>query len=82
MDFSLPPELEDYRQRVRAFVDRELIPLEADRANYDDHENIDAALLDRVRAKAREAGLWALQMPRSAAARACRWWAWPPATKR
>ncbi|MFY3330584.1 acyl-CoA dehydrogenase family protein [Achromobacter xylosoxidans] len=64
MDFSLPPELEDYRQRVRAFVDRELIPLEADRANYDDHENIDAALLDRVRAKAREAGLWALQMPR------------------
>ena len=64
MDFSLPPELEDYRQRVRAFVDRELIPLEADRANYDDHENIDGALLDRVRAKAREAGLWALQMPR------------------
>ena len=37
MDFSLPPELEDYRQRVRAFVDRELIPLEADRANYDAH---------------------------------------------
>lgn len=64
MDFSLPPELEDYRRRVRDFVDRELIPLEADRANYDDHENIAEAALERARARVREAGLWALQMPR------------------
>src|SRR5690606_25533942 len=64
MDFSLPPELEDYRARVRRFVDAELIPLEADRANYDAHENIDEAALQAVRAKVREAGLWALQMPR------------------
>ncbi len=64
MDFSLPPELEDYRRRVRDFVDRELIPLEADRSNYDDHENIAEATLERMRARVREAGLWALQMPR------------------
>lgn len=64
MDFSLPPELEDYRRRVRDFVDRELIPLEADRSNYDDHENIADAALERMRARVREAGLWALQMPR------------------
>jgi len=64
MDFSLPPELENYRRRVRDFVDRELIPLEADRANYDDHENIADAALERMRARVREAGLWALQMPR------------------
>lgn len=64
MDFSLPPELEDYRRRVRDFVDRELIPLEADRANYDDHENIADAALERMRARVRDAGLWALQMPR------------------
>jgi acyl-CoA dehydrogenase len=64
MDFSLPPELEDYRRRVRDLVDRELIPLEADRANYDDHENIAEAALERARARVREAGLWALQMPR------------------
>ncbi|QKQ50293.1 MULTISPECIES: acyl-CoA dehydrogenase family protein [Achromobacter] len=64
MDFSLPPELEHYRRRVRDFVDRELIPLEADRANYDDHENIADAALERMRARVREAGLWALQMPR------------------
>lgn len=64
MDFSLPSELEDYRTRVRDFVDRELIPLEADRANYDAHENIDEKVLEGARARAREAGLWALQMPR------------------
>jgi len=64
MDFSLPPELEDYRSRVRRFVDEELIPLEADPGNFDDHENIAEPVLERARAKVREAGLWALQMPR------------------
>lgn len=64
MDFSLPPEHKDYAVRVREFVDRELIPLEADRANYDEHDNINEAALERMRARVREAGLWALQMPR------------------
>ncbi|KRC71675.1 (R)-benzylsuccinyl-CoA dehydrogenase [compost metagenome] len=64
MDFSLPPEHKDYALRVREFVDRELIPLEADRANYDEHDNINEAALERMRARVREAGLWALQMPR------------------
>ena len=40
MDFALPPEIDDYRTRIRAFVDAHIIPLEADRANYDEHENI------------------------------------------
>ena len=40
MDFVLPPEVEDYRVRIRRFVDERLIPIEADRANYDEHENI------------------------------------------
>ena len=65
MDFSLSPEIENYRQRVRAFVDSHVIPLEADRANYDDHENIRQDVLDQTRAKARAEGLWAFQMPRS-----------------
>ncbi|ANN76241.1 acyl-CoA dehydrogenase family protein [Bordetella flabilis] len=64
MDFSLPPEIESYRARVRDFVDTVLIPLEADRANYDEHENIAEPALQRVRARVKEAGLWALQMPR------------------
>ena len=66
MDFTLTPEVEDYRKRVRAFVDAEIIPLEADRANYDAHGNIaEGPLPEAVRAKAKAAGLWAPQMPPS-----------------
>ncbi len=64
MDFVLPPEIEDYRGRIRRFVDERLIPLEADRANYDEHENIAPAVLERLRAAAKAEGLWALQMPK------------------
>ena len=64
MDFTLPPDIEDYRLRVRDFVDEHIIPLEADRGNYDDKENIAKPILDAVRAKAKTAGLWALQMPK------------------
>ena len=64
MDFRLPPEIEDTRLKVRDFVAREILPLEADRANYDDNENIARPLLGEVRAKVKAAGLWALQMPR------------------
>ena len=65
MDFSLPPDIEDVRRRVREFVDERLIPLESDRANYDEHENIHPEVLKRLRAEAKAAGLWALQMPKS-----------------
>ena len=65
MDFSLPAEIEDYRQRIRAFVEAELIPLEADPANYDAHENIAPDVLERMKARAKDAGLWSLQMPRA-----------------
>ena len=63
MDFALPPEIEDLRQRIRAFVAAEILPLEADPAAYDEHENIRLDLLEDLRAKARAQGLWALQMP-------------------
>ena len=63
MDFSLPKELEDLRQRVKAFVADEIMPVEADRANFDAHENIGEAPLQALRAKAKAAGLWAPQMP-------------------
>jgi acyl-CoA dehydrogenase len=64
MDFTLPPEIEDYRARIRTFVDTHIIPLEVDRANYDAHENIRPDVLETVRAKVKDAGLWALQMPK------------------
>lgn len=63
MDFSLPPGIEAIRRKVRAFVDTHVIPAEADRSNYDAHDNIRADLLGRLRAKAKEEGLWAPQMP-------------------
>ncbi len=65
MDFSLPPEVEDIRLRIRRFVEERLIPLESDPASYDEHENIAPGLLARMREAAKREGLWALQMPKS-----------------
>ncbi|MFM0412350.1 MULTISPECIES: acyl-CoA dehydrogenase family protein [Paraburkholderia] len=64
MDFGLTPEVRDLRDRIRAFTLEEIVPLEADPASYDSHGNIAPALLQRLRAKAKEARLWAPQMPR------------------
>ena len=63
MDFTLSPEAEDFRQRIRAFVADHILPLEADPASYDEGENINEDLLQTLRAKARDNGLWALSMP-------------------
>jgi acyl-CoA dehydrogenase len=63
MDFKLPPEVEALRVRVAAFVRDRIVSLEADRANYDEHENIRADVLDRLRAEVKAAGLWAPQVP-------------------
>lgn len=64
MDFTLPPEVDELRLKVRDFVEREVMPLEADRSNYDPYENIRLELLDEMRSKAKAAGLWAPQMPK------------------
>jgi acyl-CoA dehydrogenase len=64
MDFTLSPEIEALRLKVRAFVAEHVLPLENDRANWDAHENIRTDVLDGVRAKARAAGLWAPQAPK------------------
>ena len=65
MDFSLSPEIEGLREVTQAFIAAEVLPLEADRSNYDDYENIRSDVLARVRAKAKAAGLWAPQMPKA-----------------
>jgi len=64
MDFTLTPEIEDLRQRTRAFVEDHVLPLEAPAENYDEHENIREDLLAELREKAKTAGLWAPQAPR------------------
>jgi acyl-CoA dehydrogenase len=64
IDFSLPPDVEALRTRVAQFVRDRIIPLEADRANYDEHENIALPVLDRMRAQVKAQGMWAPQVPR------------------
>ena len=64
MDFTLSPEIKEYRLRVRDFVSDHIRPVEADPANMDEHENIRDDVLAPLREKARQAGLWALQMPK------------------
>ena len=63
MNFLLDPKIESYRKRYREFVLERVLPLESDRASFDEHENIRLDLLEKVRAEAKAAGLWTPQMP-------------------
>lgn len=63
MDFSIYPELAEIEQRIKTFVQDEIIPLESDPASYDDHGNISLPLLQQIRHKVKKAGLWAPQIP-------------------
>lgn len=64
MDFTLSPDIEALRLKVRAFVEEHVLPLEKDPANFADNENIPHDRLEPVRVKARAAGLWAPQSPK------------------
>ncbi len=65
MDFTLSLEVEDYRKRIKAFVEKHVMPLEGRPEAYDEHQNISDAALAPLRAKARAEGLWCLQMPKA-----------------
>ena len=65
MDFSLPPEIERLRLKTRAFIEADVMPLESDRRNYDEFENIRLDVLEALRKKAKAQGLWAPQMPKA-----------------
>jgi acyl-CoA dehydrogenase len=64
MDFALPPDIAAFRDRVADFVRARILPVEADRANWDEHENIRIDVLERLRGEVRAAGLWAPQVGR------------------
>ena len=64
MDFTLSPEVDALRLRIRDFTQTRIIPLEADPDSFDEHENIRLDLLDELRSEVRAQGLWAPQMPR------------------
>ena len=61
-DGSHLPVVRELLPKVRSFVDETAIPLEADPASYDDHENIDLGLLETLRAKTRALGIFAPQV--------------------
>ncbi len=65
MDFTLSPEVDALRTRIRDFTQTRIIPLEADPDSWDEHENIRLDLLEEVRAEVKAQGLWAPQMPRA-----------------
>jgi len=60
MDFELPEELRLLKKTVRAFVDRELIPIE--RTSMDGHR-LRPEIRSLLEAKAKAAGLWLLDVP-------------------
>ena len=62
MDFTISPRVAGLRDRIETFVADRILPVEADRANWDAHDNIAEGPLERLRAEAREAGLWCLQL--------------------
>lgn len=62
MDFTITPRVADLRDRIDAFVEANLLPLESDPANYDAHENIALPVLEQMREKARAERLWCLQL--------------------
>lgn len=63
MDFTLTPEQDKLRLEIRDFVDTEMIPLEKDVNIYNAHENINEDALRALRQKAKDRGLWSIQMP-------------------
>ena len=62
MDFTISPDLAALRDRIAGFVADHVLPLEADPAAWDAHENIALPVLEELRAKARAEGLWCLQL--------------------
>lgn len=62
MDFEISPRIEKYRSDIAAFIERDVLPLETDRASYDAHDNIALPLLEKLRGHARAQGLWCLQL--------------------
>jgi acyl-CoA dehydrogenase len=62
VDFTVPPRVADLRDRIDGFVEANLLPLEADPAARDAHDNIAPGPLAEMRARARAEGLWCLAL--------------------
>ncbi|HET9062008.1 MAG TPA: acyl-CoA dehydrogenase family protein, partial [Candidatus Binatia bacterium] len=62
IDFTLPPELEDLRARVRSFIDDVVRPIEKE-IDEDDRASLRASVI-KMRKAAIERGLWLPHMPK------------------
>ena len=60
MDFELPEELRILKSGLRRFVDNELIPIERQTT---DGEYIKTEYLERFEQRAKELGIWQLDVP-------------------
>lgn len=63
MDFALSNEARLARERFRAFVREHVLPRDTMPESFDEHGNVREVLLEALRARAKEAGVWAPQMP-------------------
>ncbi|MCA9565717.1 MAG: acyl-CoA dehydrogenase family protein, partial [Myxococcales bacterium] len=61
MEFSLPPELETLRNRVRAFVDSQVVPVEEQLIAQD--RDGSPALLRELQDRVKGEGLWTPHLP-------------------
>jgi len=63
IDFTLPPELQELRQRIRSFIEDEVRPAEEKlHANGDDRREM-VKMIVELRGRAREEGIWLPHMP-------------------
>ncbi|TYB57844.1 acyl-CoA dehydrogenase [Nonomuraea sp. PA05] len=65
MDFSLTPEERQIRDTVRAFIEKEVMPLEPEvlRNEREGRPGLDPEVLRDLRAKARKSGFWGINTP-------------------
>jgi acyl-CoA dehydrogenase len=63
IDFNLPTEVEEVRQRVRGFMDAEVRPIEEKLREEEADRNAYVHAIVELRKKAREAGLWNPHLP-------------------
>ena len=66
LDFTLPPELRELIDRVRAYVEDEALPAEAEIADPA-HLLTSWDVVERLRDRARERGLYTPHLPRRGA---------------
>ena len=65
MDYAISGQVRELCDKAASFVNDQVIPLEADRSNFNEYENLKLAVRDQIRAKAREIGIWAPQISKA-----------------